>query len=371
MRELATKRLTLAGCIGLAAVSIRPDCISRFNSIPVRIRFLLILGLIPSVSSSAEIKVDKMEELIKAIRAAEPGDTILLRPGRYRLETAPTIQITGKQEPIVVRGETGNPADVILEGLGQDRSKVHTVFTLDDSPRWTFQDFTTQDTYFHGIKLDHASTDVVMRNLIMRDHGSAAIKGTSDPRANTYPDRLLVEKCDIGYTDVAGGMRSVVEGIDGVGVEGWIIRSCRFVNIQRGGSDAYGVFTKGNSSNTIIEGCIFENCFIGASFGGGGSDEKYFREKDTTWEHRFGIIRNNLIIRSTDAGIYVNKAYGCKIYNNTWTRSSGRAQICGRQRISGTQLERGRMDDQRSALARGWGFCCPKLRVTKCPETKR
>jgi hypothetical protein len=151
----------------------------------------------------------------------------------------------------------------------------------------------------------------------MRDHGESGVKGTSDPALGLYPDRLQVERCDIGFTTTRGGTRSVVEGIDGVGVNGWVIRNSRFVNVVRSGGVAYGVFTKGNSSDTIIDGNRFENCDIGASFGGGGTGAPYFRDNNRDYEHRGGIIRNNVFIRCADAAVYVNKGRDCGIYNNT------------------------------------------------------
>jgi hypothetical protein len=88
---------------------------------------------------------------------------------------------------VIVKGTTGNPADVIVEGLGQDNPAVEMAFNVDDSPKWTFQDFTTRNTYYHG------STDCVLRNIVMRDHGSSGVKGTSDPQVGRYPDLLLIE----------------------------------------------------------------------------------------------------------------------------------------------------------------------------------
>jgi parallel beta-helix repeat protein len=126
-----------------------------------------------------------------------------------------------------------------------------------------------------------------------------------------------VEHCDIGFSTPSGGTRSVVEGIDGVGVNDWVIRNNRFVNIQKGGAEAYALFTKGNSSGTIVDGNLFVGCFIGASFGGGGTAPQFFRDGDQRYEHRGGIVRNNVMIRTTDAGIYMNKALGCEIDNNT------------------------------------------------------
>jgi hypothetical protein len=231
---------------------------------------LLILFLsLPPHYLARTVDVRNFAELVNTCRNALPGDTILLAPGVYSIRQMSRILISGRPGPVIVKGTTGNPADVIVEGLGQDNPAVEMVFNLDDSPEWTFQDFTTRNTYDHGFKFDHGSTDCVLRNIVMRDHGSSGVKGTSDPQVGRYPDRLLIERCDIAFTNNSGGTRSVVEGIDGVGVSDWIIRNNRFKNIQRNGKDAYAVFTKGNSSNTVVEANYIENCFIGASFGGG------------------------------------------------------------------------------------------------------
>jgi parallel beta-helix repeat protein len=225
--------------------------------------------------------------------------------------------ISGRPGPVLLRGATGNPHDVVIRGQGQDNNAVQMVFNLDNAPAWTFRDITVKDSYYHGFKFDHTSTDCALVRVIMRDHGESGVKGTSDPTAGSYPDRLLIDSCDIGFTQPTGGTRSVVEGVDGVGVNDWVIRNSRFVNVQKNGAPAYAIFTKGNSSNTVIENNRFENCFIGASFGGGGTGAQFFRDNDQTYEHRNGIIRNNVIMRCTDAGIYINKGVNCRIYNNT------------------------------------------------------
>jgi parallel beta-helix repeat protein len=274
---------------------------------------------LPTPSDSRTILVNDFEELRSACLNARPGDTIVLAPGTYTIGGYSSLRVRKRPGPITVKGATGNPADVIIEGAGIDDTSVSHVFNLDDSPRWTFQDFTTRNTYYFGFKFDHGSTDCIIRNVVMRDHGSAGIKGTSDPDAGTYPDRLLVESCDIAFNKPSGSSREAVEGIDGVGVNDWVIRKNRFVNIQKHGGDgiAYALFTKGNSSNTIIEANYFESCFIAISLGGGGTGEKFFRDFGDIYEHSNGMIRNNVVVGSKDAGIYVNKGIDTKIYNNT------------------------------------------------------
>jgi parallel beta-helix repeat protein len=282
--------------------------------------FLATLLLISSPCSSLQartVHVSTYTALRNACVQALPGDTIIVAPGTYTITGATRIMISNRPGPVLLRGATGNPADVVIRGQGQDNNAVLMVFNLDNSPRWTFRDLTVRDSYYHGFKYDGSSTDCSLINVIMRDHGESGVKGTSNPAIGVWPDRLLVDSCDIGFTQASGGTRSVVEGVDGVGVNDWIIRNSRFVNVQKNGAPAYAIFTKGNSSNTIIEGNRFENCFIAASFGGGGTGAQFFRDNDQTYEHRNGIIRNNIMMRCTDAGVYINKGVNCRISNNT------------------------------------------------------
>ena len=263
------------------------------------------------------VNVATYGELLSACQSARPNDIIVLAPGTYTITGSSRIMVTRRPGPILVRGATGNSADVIIEGRGQDDETVQMVFDLTNSPRWTFEGLTTRRNYYHGFKFNGSSTDCVLRNVVMRDHGESGVTGTSEPAGGVYPDRLRVEGCDIGFTTSRGGTRSVVEGIDGVGVNGWVVQRCRFVNVVHPGSIAYGVFTKGNASETIIESSRFENCDIGASFGGGGTGAPYFRDNNRAYEHRGGVIRNNVFIRSKDAAVYINKGRNCKVYNNT------------------------------------------------------
>ncbi len=278
----------------------------------------LLLAALPWLSALARIvPVATWSQLWTACTTALPGDTIVIAPGVYTVTGVTRINIVGRPGPVLVKGATGDRGDVIVEGQGQDDASVEMVFQLENSPGWTFRDLTTRRSYYHGFKFDLGSTDCRLINVVMRDHGESGVKGTSDPVADIYPDRLLIDSCDIGFTAPTGGTRTVVEGVDGVGVNDWIIRRSRFVNIQKNGNPAYAVFTKGNSSNTIIEACRFENCFIGASFGGGGTAPQFFRDGDQTYEHRNGIIRNNIFIGCSDAGVYINKGHDAKVYHNT------------------------------------------------------
>ena len=293
---------------------------------PVHLRFIslfntgALLAVFACYSSgnalARTVEVAGFPQLLAACQSALPGDEIILAKGIYKIHGKSRILIENRPGPITVRGATGTPSDVIVEGAGQDDESVGMIFDLTDSPQWTFRDLTTRNSYHHGFKFNAGSTACVLRHVTMHDHGESGVKGTSDPEKGVYPDGLLVENCDIGFTKPTGGTRPVVEGIDGVAVKGWVIRNNRFLNIQKSGKPAYAVFTKGNSLETLIEGNRFENCFIGASFGGGGTDPRFFRDHDQSCEHRWGTIRNNLFLRCTDAAIYINKGNTCTINGN-------------------------------------------------------
>ena len=282
--------------------------------------FVVILLLVVSLPCSArQITVSDYPAIHDACQNALPGDTIIITSGVYTIEGNNRIMVTNRPGPVLVTGETDDPRDVTIQGVNMDSDIVEMIFNLDNCPQWTFQGFTARNTYYHAFKFDRGSSDCTIRNVYMLDNGESGVKGTSDNVAKVYPDRLLVENCKIGYTKTAGSDHPQVEGIDGVAENDWIIRGNRFVNIQKSAFDkaAYAVFTKGNSSRTIIEGNRFEDCFIGASFGGGGTDPVFFRDNDQTYEHRDGIISNNVFIRCSDAAVYINKGTNCKIYNNT------------------------------------------------------
>ena len=43
------------------------------------------------------------------------------------------------------------------------------------------------------------------------------------------------------------------------------------------------------------------------SFGGGGTGEQFMEEGDI-YEHSQGIVRNNIVMNCSDAGLYLNKS---------------------------------------------------------------
>jgi hypothetical protein len=261
------------------------------------------------------VTVSSLSALQQAINEAPAnGRVITLAAGTYD-QTAP-IQISGKNN-ITIQGATSDYNDTVIKGQGINSTVVDMNFRVNNSDYVTFKHLTIQDSYYHAIQLNEGSNYLVADSIKTWDNGEGGFKTTFNlSSGNGYSDYGIVKNSLIGYTTT--GMRDHVEGIDLIASKGWIIQGNRFENSKRpSGTPGYGFFAKANSIDTIVENNVFLNSDIAISFGGGGSGATFFRNQDQTYEHRGGIMRNNVVIGTEDAAIYMNKATGYKVYNNT------------------------------------------------------
>ncbi|SFA82425.1 Fibronectin type III domain-containing protein [Cohnella sp. OV330] len=258
--------------------------------------------------------VTSLAQLQQAIdQAPAQGRVITLAAGTYS-QTA-TININGKNN-ITIQGATSNYDDTVVAGQGIDASSMDINFKVNDSDYVTFKNMTIRDSYYHAIQVNSGSDYFRADHLKTWDNGEGGFKSTSGGTPDLpYADYGTIENSLIGYT--TGGTRSVVEGVDLIAAKGWVIRGNTFQNAKKAGGVAYAFFAKGNSMDTLVENNVFKNSFIAMSFGGGGTAAQYFRNGDTSLEHRGGIMRNNVVYGTDDAGVYMNKASGFKVYNNT------------------------------------------------------
>lgn len=261
------------------------------------------------------VTVTSLSQLQQAIdQAPAQGRIITLAAGTYSQTT--TININGKNN-ITIQGATSNYDDTVVAGPGINASSMDINFKVNDSDYVTFRNMTIRDSYYHAIQVNSGSDYFRADHLKTWDNGEGGFKSTSGGSPDLpYADYGTIENSLIGYT--TGGTRSVVEGVDLIAAKGWVIRGNTFQNAKMsGGGVAYAFFAKGNSIDTLVENNVFQNSFIAMSFGGGGTAPQYFRNGDTSLEHRGGIMRNNVVYGTADAGVYMNKASGFKVYNNT------------------------------------------------------
>ncbi len=262
------------------------------------------------------VTVSTLAALQNAINAAPPsGRVITIAAGLYNVSSQ--ISINGKDN-ITIQGATSNPEDTVLKGPGMS-SSLGQIFDVNDSHYLTIKNLRMQDTKYHGVKINFGSNYFTADNVVAWDHGEGGFKVTAQPwtEGESYSDYGVIKNSRLGYT--TAGNNSVVEAIDIIAGLNWKIQNNYFENTYKsvGNGVAYAVFAKGGTRGTLIENNEFRNNFIAISFGGGGTGASFFRHGVGTHEHYDGIVRNNVIFNTTDAGIYMNKATNFKVYNNT------------------------------------------------------
>jgi parallel beta-helix repeat protein len=139
---------------------------------------------------------------------------------------------------------------------------------------------------------------------------------------------------------------------------------------------AYGMFLKGNSRNGLIERNLVicsanhgGGWRLGISLGGGGTGGPYCEQKDCSIEHHDGMIRNNIVLNCSGAGIYIKRAVNSHIYLNTLLLTEGidvqlapASAIIRNNYLDGTiNARKGATIDRAGNRLSGWGiFSQPK-----------
>lgn len=294
---MTARTLILAGLTGLAALS------ACSTSPQAR-------------AAHATVHVDTLTGLQSAIDNAHAGDTVVLAAGTYRQHEP--IRITGRSD-ITVRGATDDYDDTVIRGPGIDDSRLQSNIRLDNADDITIKDLTVADSYYHGIQINNDSDGFTADNVHTLDNGESGFKVTSPSNGSgpaAYSDDGRIENCRINFSDT--GHRSVVEGVDLVAVRHWQVIDNAFDHIWApDGGPAYAAFAKGNSQDVVFADNRINDSFIGLSFGGGGTQARYFRNGDTRVESRGGVIRNNTVYDTRDVGIYMNRAEDFTIRDNT------------------------------------------------------
>jgi Right handed beta helix region len=293
-------------------------------------RWVPLVFLFAVPLEAAVVPVGTTGQLISAIEDAQPGDVITLAPGIYNLDQDLYCDTPGTAaQPIVVRAAALGTALIRLDTLEGFRVSA---------PYWTFENLDIQGVCLSHSDCEHAfhvvgQADFTrIRGCRLRDF-NAAIKGNGEGSPRVFPDDVVVEGCEIANS-TARQTANPVTPIDVVGGRRWVIRA-NFIHDHakaQGDQISYAAFLKGNSRNGVFERnlviCERDHSGgyrLGLSFGGGGSAPASICEEGAcTPEHQGGIMRNNVIVNCpADVGIYLNKAQGTRIHNNTLYNTTG------------------------------------------------
>ena len=279
------------------------------------------------------IEVGTVAGFFNALKEAQPGNVIVLRPGVYEIEK--------RRISINRPGTALQPIRVQADRLGDVVLKLKTLegFYV-DAPHWVFQNLKIEGVCAKDSKCEHAfhvvgdGEYVVIRNNIITDFNShIKVNGTKKGGVKRYPDHGLIEANNF-FNHAVRNTSSPVTLLDIVAVDDWVVRDNLIADFAkgRGNKISYAAFFKGNGSGNIFERnlvlCRFKQnpdggVRVGLSLGGGGSSGSACRNGQCGIEHTNGTIRHNLIMNCNDVGIYLNKSKNSAIYNNTLINTTG------------------------------------------------
>ena len=281
----------------------------------------------PSPAVFTIVNVDTAQELADACWTLTSNRAILIAPGVYNLATVSfpngvdgrlTVGRFGAQpiSNIQIRGTTGDPEDVVILGAGMLNPIVPYGFQVFTATDVWIADLSIGSVYFHaiGIQGDQGAKRVHLHHVRAFDAGQQIVKG-SGSGAND----VTIEWSEIFYT--AGAIvhpegsppnSCYTNGIDALGVSGWIVRDNFIHDIWCQNNTLAGpaILLWGGSSGTLVERNLLLDCARGPHLGLGPGD------------HTGGIVRNNVIrwdpaaSYDVDVGIYTVSP-GSKVLHNT------------------------------------------------------
>ncbi|MFT4825458.1 MAG: hypothetical protein ACI9A2_002070 [Halioglobus sp.] len=284
-------------------------------------------GLFIAPPQSRTLLVSSTQEVLSAVKNAEPGDIITLSPGEYDVKAhSISVKTAGHSDaPIYLRAEKFGTVTLQMN--------THEGFHV-SAPFWVFENLKIRgkcanhsycEHAFHIVGNGHSFT---LRNSELVDFNAPIKANMKSVDGDIYfPDRGLAEYNSF-YNTEPRTTNNPVTLLNLNSADEWVVRGNFIADFSKNGSDhvSYGAFMKGNSSNGLFEGNLVmcehrltadEGIRVGLSFGGGGTAKKYCKEKNCSVEHRDGIMRNNIIMNcSRDVGIYLNRAQNSQIYHN-------------------------------------------------------
>lgn len=282
-----------------------------------------------AASASRIVTVTRSDELPDALRDAQPGDVIGFAAGTYRFTgVGLAAHRAGRVDaPITLRAH--EPGTVTLEFDLLDGFVV-------SGPHWVFEHLVivggcrTDDKCEHAFHVVGGGQHTVIRHNEVRDFNAHLKINGYDGK---FPDHGQV----IGNRLVNTRARRTgnpVTPIDLVAASNWHIEGNLIVDFVKDGGDrtSFGAFAKSaGSDNRFVRNIVLcehrlrgaPGRRIGLSFGGGGSDPAYCRDRRCAIEHERGLMRDNLIASCSDEGIYINGGAQTVIMHNTLVDTAG------------------------------------------------
>ncbi len=287
----------------------------------------------PNPAIFSIVAVDTAQELADACWNLVSNRAILVAPGTYDLASVNfpngvdgrlTVGRFGAPpiSNIQIRGTTGDPADVVILGAGMLEPVVPFGFQIFTATDVLIADLSIGNVYYHAIAIqgDQGAKRVRLHHVRAFDAGQQIVKGSG-----AGADDVTIEWSEVFYT--AGAVAHpegsppgscYTNGIDALGVSGWIIRD-NFIHdvwCQNGQLAGPAILVWQGSTGTLVERNLLLDCARGPHLGLGPGD------------HTGGVVRNNFIRwdpaapYAVDVGIYTVSPGSRVLHNTVLTRGN-------------------------------------------------
>ena len=264
------------------------------------------------------VKVSNVPELVKALREATAGQTILLADGHYLMPHYVEI----RADDVTLRSASGRRERVVLDGA---KSRDGELLGFRACSGVTVSDLTIQNVRWNGFKIN-SETNVqrlTIYNCIIHNIWQRGVKGVKVPPENR--EAIRPRKCRVQYclfyndrpkrlrddpADIARG--NYIAGIDVMYARDWVISDNVFVGIQGRTQEGRGaIFLWFDAQGCVVERNIIIDCDVGLQLGNP-------HRADGVQYHCAGCVaRNNFITRAPEAGIVTTYTKDCKVLHNT------------------------------------------------------
>ncbi|MDB5299156.1 MAG: hypothetical protein JWO87_819 [Phycisphaerales bacterium] len=286
---------------------------------PLEIRRLLsTYWLSPSGSDQAAGTADApWQTLQHALASVSSGDVINLNSGTYaggvKIQTPNlTIQAApGQQAAISAPSTDSGPDSVIDFALGADGGKL-----LDlDISGGAFYAIKTESNYDTGVANPSGVSNLLIQNCRIHDSGRDVVKITP---GGDHISLVGDEIYNSGQRDPTNA-----EGIDNVNGSYMLVSDCYFHDIATN-----GLYAKGGAIGTVVQNSKFVNIGLGGILLGQSTDYQWFNTavNPGLYENLNGVVQNNTVINTQDAGIALWATDNALVDGNTLVNVARSAQ---------------------------------------------
>jgi lysophospholipase L1-like esterase len=274
-------------------------------------------------SPGRQVAVRTVEQLFTAVKDAQPGDSIALADGTYRMPVFLDI----RTDRVTLRGASGNRDAVIIDGSDSRHGEL---IGITGCSGVTIANLTVQNIKWNGIKInaDKATQAVTIYNCVLHNIWQRGVKSPNVPKNK---QALSPRNCRVQYclfyndrpkrfsddeTDTANRFNgNYIGGIDVKNTIDWQITDNVFIGIQGRTREGRGcIYISENGQGCLIARNIFLDSDIGIALGNPSLGYSQHQAINC-------IARDNLVVDCPETGILACYTKDCRIENNTVVES--------------------------------------------------